>query len=663
VEAPRPATGDAAADGYAFERPVTFHDGPKASTGFMDLYKRGALVLETKQGFGAEQQGAGRPLAEASRQRAGHGKRGTPAWERTMAAAKAQAERYARNLGDDEPVPPLLIACDVGHCFDVYADFSGAGRLYVPFPDAHAFRLTLDDLARPEARERLRLAFTDPHALDPARRQARVTRALAAQLATLAGSLEADGHPADAVFGFLTRCLFSMFAEDTGLLPEGSFSGLLGRYRERLDVLPLALETLWQTMDRGGFAPDLQAVVREFNGGLFADTRALPLTKPQYEALRAAGRSDWRDVEPAIFGTLLERALDPAVRHALGAHYTPRAYVERLVGPAVIGPLREEWAATQAAVAQLEASLAGAALRRQALELLPAFHHRLASVRVLDPACGSGNFLYVTLEGMKRLEAEVLLALKGYGEAALEMETVKVTPAQLLGLEVNPRAAAIADLVLWIGHLQWELRTHGNPNTLRPPILRAYGNVRCRDAVLAHAAPTPRTDASGEPVTRWDGVTVKPHPATGAPVPDEAARLPVLDYPEARPAEWPEAEFIVGNPPFVGNKRMRDALGDGYAEALRRAYPEVPESADLVMYWWEKAAEAVRRGRAERFGFITTNSLTQTFNRRVLERHLRAEGDGAAGGGGAARWRCTSRTRSRTTRGWRRPGARPSAWR
>ena len=636
VPRPDPATKDPARDGYVFERPVAFQDGASASGGRIDLYKRGCFVLETKQGVDAEN--AARAAGKS--RSAGHGTRGTAAWDRTMAAAKRQAERYARNLDvpaahgtadHTEPVPPLVVACDVGYCLDLYANF-GHPQRYVPFPDAASYRVTLGDLRRAEARERLRLAFTDPEALDPSRRQAAATRELAATLARLAASLEAAGHGADAVFGFLSRALFTMFAEDARLVPERSFSDLLREYETRLDVLPDALADLWATMDTGGFSAALKARLRRFNGGLFKETTALLLDAEQHALLLDAASADWREVEPAIFGTLLERALDPRERHKLGAHYTPRAYVERLVVPAVVDPLREEWEATQAAVAQIEGDAAERApegavaqdrhareTRKTVVTELRRYLTRLASVRVLDPACGSGNFLYVTLEHLKRIEGEVQAALGRYGVSGLDLEGVAVTPAQLLGIEVNPRAAAIADLVLWIGYLQWHLRTYGGPAGLADPVLRAYGNVSCRDAVLAYDAKTERLGADGTPVTIWDGRTTTTHPATGEEVPDASAQIPLYDYANARPAEWPEADFIVGNPPFVGNKRMRDALGDGYTEALRKAYPGVPESVDFVMLWWHHAAEAVRRGRAERFGLITTNSLTQSFNRRVVE--------------------------------------------
>ncbi|MEO7854927.1 MAG: DNA methyltransferase [Rubrivivax sp.] len=254
------------------------------------------------------------------------------------------------------------------------------------------------------------------------------------------------------------------------------------------------------------------------------------------------------------------------------------------------------------------------------------FHHRLCTVRVLDPACGSGNFLYVTLEHLKRLEAEVLNQLDALGEtqAKLGLEGETVTLQQLRGIEINERAAALAELVLWIGWLQWHIRSFGEASVAEP-VIHDYGNIERRDAVLAWDGQEPMRDANGALVTRWDGVTFKVHPATGEKVPDETALVPQWRYLNPRPAEWPQADFIVGNPPFIGAGSMRAALGDGYTEALRKSWPAVPESADFVMYWLQRAAETVREGRARRFGLITTNSLRQTFNRRVIEAQQSAQ--------------------------------------
>jgi len=477
---------------------------------------------------------------------------------------------------------------------------------------------------RAEARERLRLVWTDPLALDPARRSARVTREVARRLADLARSLEESGHGAERTANFLMRAIFTMFAEDVQLIPAGAFTSLLEDIRrDGAGIFQGMVESLWATMDTGGFSPVVRRELLRFNGGLFESHEALPLDARQLELLIEAARANWRDVEPAIFGTLLERALDPIERHQLGAHYTPRAYVERLVMPAVIEPLREEWGDVLAgATRQVEDGK-----EREAAETIKEFHRRLCRVRVLDPACGSGNFLYVTLEHLKRLEGEVLDALHGFGErqGILEDTGLTVDPHQLLGLEVNPRAAAIADLVLWIGYLQWHFRTRGEASPPEP-VLQKFQNIERRDAVLAYdAVEEVRDERTGEAVTRWDGRTMKRHPVTNELVPDDAAQTAQLRHTNARKADWPEADYIIGNPPFIGTARMRATLGDGYVEALRGTYKDVSESSDYVMYWWDKAAELVRAGRARRFGFITTNSLRQTFNRRVLETHLSAK--------------------------------------
>ncbi|GAB3833644.1 hypothetical protein GCM10028895_52850 [Pontibacter rugosus] len=319
-----------------------------------------------------------------------------------MKKAKEQALRYARSLPTTEGWPPFLAVVDVGYCIDLYADFARQGKTYVPFPDPQNYRITLDELHREEVRERLRLLFAEPLELDPSRRAARVTRALAERLAKLAASLEQAGHTPEQVSGFLMRCLFTMFAEDVQL-PDSSFTKLLQDYRHNIAYFPHALQALWQSMDKGGFDPALRTVIPQFNGYLFKEPEALPITEAQLDLLILAAEADWADVEPAIFGTLLERALQPRERHKLGAHYTPRAYVERLVMPTVIEPLREEWEAARTASAILEDAGNEVGARKE----IEAFHRRLCSVRVLDPACGSGNFLYVTLEHLKRLEGEV----------------------------------------------------------------------------------------------------------------------------------------------------------------------------------------------------------------------------------------------------------------
>jgi len=409
--------------------------------------------------------------------------------------------------------------------------------------------------------------------------------------------LEAAGHDPARVAGFLMRAIFTMFAEDVRLLPAGRFTALLESLLDSPEDFRPMMESLWRDMNAGEYSQALRARLLRFNGGLFESVEALPLGRAEIQLLIEAGRADWKDVEPAIFGTLLERALNPRERHKLGAHYTPRAYVERLVLPAVVEPLREEWKDVQAAAVKLSEE----GREAEAARAIEEFRRRLAGVRVLDPACGSGNFLYVTLEHLKRLEGEVLDALRGFtGQDVLEETGQTVDPGQLLGLEVNPRAAAIADRVLWIGYLQWHFRTRGETSPPEP-VIKKFRNIEQRDAVLAYDAVEEVRDERGEVVTRWDGRTTKKHPATGEDVPDETARVPVLRYMNPRKADWPEADFIVGNPPFIGTKRMRSVLGDGYVEALRKTYSkEIEDNADYVMFWWHKAAELLEAGKIKR---------------------------------------------------------------
>ncbi len=613
---PEPAREDTRDNAYVFEHRITFRHGDGTeSNGFIDCYRRSAFVLEAKK------------------LRMGGGK----GYDDALLRARGQAEQYARALPAGEGRPPFLLVVDVGNVIEVYAEFTRSGATYTPYPDPRTHRIELADLAKEDVRERLRAVWLDPTTLDPARRSAKVTREVAERLAEVALVLESAGHEPQIVAGFLSRCLFSMFAEDVGLLPKRAFVDLLESLRDNpAQFVPLVGE-LWRAMDRGEFSAAVRADVLQFNGKLFKQPHVLTLTRDQIDLLLAAARANWREVEPSIFGTLLERALDPEERHALGAHYTPRAYVERLVLPTIVEPLREDWRNAQAAALVLAAEANVTA----ALNEIKAFHKYLCSVRVLDPACGSGNFLYVALEHLKRLEGEVLNAFDELdpgrqagklrqGGLALDAERANpfgdetVDPHQLLGIELNPRAAEIAEMVLWIGYLQWHFRTHGQ--TMPPlPVLKDFRNIECRDAVLAYDRMEYVTDERGVPVTRWDGKTVKKHLVTGEDVPDETARVPLERYVEPRKAEWPETNFVVGNPPFIGASNVRRALGDGYADAMRATWDDVPESADFVMHWWDRAAELARTGKLRRFGLITTNSLRQTFNRRVLERHLNAK--------------------------------------
>jgi hypothetical protein len=599
---PDPANKDTEENSYVFERRVTIKqpDGTQ-NNGYIDLYKRNCFVLEAKQ--------SGKVLDSSG-------------WDKAMLKAHNQADQYARALSSSEGRPPFIIIVDVGRNIELYSEFSRSGATYTAFPDANSHRLRLEDLHKPEIQERLRSIWLNPLSLDPSRQAAKVTNEIAIQLAQLAKSLESVGHLPQDVSAFLMRCLFTMFSEDVGLIPNRSFTTLLEELQDTPEICADMLESLWQTMNTGGFSSIIKKKLLKFNGGLFADNRAIPLDKKQIQLLLEAAKSDWKLVEPAIFGTLLERALDVKERHKLGAHYTPRAYVERLVLPTIIEPLRRDWKEVQVAALAYEQQ----GKHKQAVTEIKKFHMHLCNIKVLDPACGTGNFLYVTLEHMKRLEGEILNVLHDLGEQAsmLEMDGVTVDPHQFLGLEINPRATRIAEMVLWIGYLQWHYRTHGNVNPPEP-VLRDFKNIENRDALINYERKEVLLDDQGNLSTRWDGESYTLSPITGEKIPDDSVQIEQYRYIDVTKAEWPKADYIVGNPPFIGDKAMRRALSDGYVDALRSTWKELPESADFVMYWWHIAAEIVRMGKAHQFGFITTNSIKQAFNRRIIEPHLTAK--------------------------------------
>ena len=330
---------------YVFERGVVFHhpDG-STSTGRIDCYKRDSFILEAKQSAKRKIARASEQLEMAgmeSFQKSGQAKRGSKTWDRVMIAAKKQAEDYSRALPTEHNYPPFLLIVDVGNVIEVFADFSGQGRNYAHFPDRQTYRLTMDDLLLTDVQERLRAIWADPVSLDPTRISAEVTKDIAERLAKIAKNLERKHDPKD-IAEFLMRCLFTMFAEDVGLIQKtddekrdgiGPFEAMLGRMIETPAYFQDALESLWRTMDKGGYAGEFSRPLRRFNGSLFKSGTALGLEADDIRELWLASRKDWREVEPAIFGTLLERALDGKERGKLGAHFTPRLFVERLVVP------------------------------------------------------------------------------------------------------------------------------------------------------------------------------------------------------------------------------------------------------------------------------------------------------------------------------------------
>lgn len=573
VDPPLPA-----GSGYEFEFPikVVARDGTE-STNFVDCYKAHHFALEAK-----DQEAA-------------------TADDRLLRRAFGQVRSYVGHLPHERP--PYLMVLDVGKTLLVWDHWSGD---YGGFSAGRRIELrTLHQ--RPDDIALLRDIWSDPAARDPRARAAAVTRDIAGKLAELAGSLEDRGHSQEDVSRFLMRVVFTMFAEDVDLLPREAFRDLLES--APLEELPEAMEDLWKAMDAGRRFGGVR--LARFNGHFFKDARALPLTRDDYALLLIAAHKEWQSVEPSIFGTLLVRALDPVERHRLGAEFTPREYVERLVRPTVEEPIRERWTLVQAEVLQLR-DTGREKDRRAALKAVQEFHQWLCGLQILDPACGSGNFLYVTLNLMKRIEVEVLALeneLRKSGDA--DFRLFEVHPRQFHGLEVKAWAREIAELTLWVGYHQfWKQHRHVE---YPEPILEDTGTIECRDAVLAwdeikHDPSRDRPDPTPRIV----------HPVTGELVPDPNAKLEYMEYVNPRPAEWPKADFIVGNPPYLGQARQREAFGDGYVEALRETYHEVPDVADYVIYWWYRASEEVVAGRAMKAGLITTKSITQGQNRSVI---------------------------------------------
>ncbi len=403
VPRPDPAQATTAENGYVFERAVKLI-GPDdiASNGRIDLYKRGCFVLEAKQSRlkGKAKALQGELFTDATGRASirGPSLNSRDTSNVMMMNARNQAEAYARALPVDHGWPPFILVCDVGRVLEVRADFSGQGKNYAQFPDRQGFRITMDDLRRQEIRDRLRLIWTDPKALDPALQTARVTRDIAKELAKVSRALEEQGYKPDRVAMFLMRCLFTMFAEDTQLLPEESFKALLVECEQSPGNFVPMVEQLWEAMDKGEFAYAIKQKVRRFNGAFFKRREVLPMKPEQITALRKAADHNWKEVDPSIFGTLLEQALDQKERQSLGAHYTPRAYVERLVVATIIEPLRADWNQALATAERQQ----NEGRDKEAIATIEAFHDSLCKLRILDPACGTGNFLYVSLELMKR---------------------------------------------------------------------------------------------------------------------------------------------------------------------------------------------------------------------------------------------------------------------
>ena len=623
LPAPDPASDSSE---YCFEKQVPNYTPEGGYTkNYMDLYKAGCFILEAKRtpdvsrAKGGTGGGGGHKLAVHAPGLPGlveeprvEGYRARSSYDAKLEKAFIQSIRYAMALALQAPPPPFLIVCDIGHSFHIWNRYDPkAGGGYGGFGARRI--VLLEELEQPEIQQLFRDIWLNPAALDSNRRITQVTRGIATALGGLARELRSDTRSREEVAHFLMQCVFTCFAEDINLLPGKSFTEGLRRLEKDPDQAGAFLKDWWKVMDEGG-KWGWEPVLR-FNGGLFKNISVPPLSLRQITLLRMAAEKDWREVDPAIFGTLLEGAFDEDERHRLGAHYTPRAYIQRIVDATFGRTLREQWTSLEGRIATLLESGADHEVEEKARVELRAFHQELAGLQFLDPACGSGNFLYVAFDTLKRLEGEILQRLEdlGEGHSALDLSHERISPAQFKGIEIDSWAASIAELVLWIAHLQWFRRRHP-AGTPPEPVLQNYGSIEQRDAVLVwNGEETTGTD-------RWDGKKFKKD-VRGRSVPDESARVPTIRLLDPKPADWPQADYILGNPPFLGNASMLGELGVGYTEALRATYPEVPDTVDFVLYWWHRAALEVREGRARRFGLITTNTLSQVRQRGVIAFH------------------------------------------
>ena len=523
------------------------------------------------------------------------------ATRRNLGEALKQLMTYALALDN----PPLLVVCDT-NIIEIHTHFTNA--------PSEVHTIALEDIASPANLDKLRWLFTDPDKFHPRRTIAQITEEAAGKFAALAQSLNARGHAPQTVAHFLNQCLFCLFAEDAELLPAKLFERLLDKSQTDPAKLSSRFEELFNAMRKGGdFALE---DIHWFNGGLFEKVEALPLIASEIATLHAAAKLDWSGIEPSIFGTLFERGLDPKKRSQLGAHYTDQQSIMRIINPVIIEPLAAEWEAAKQVIAKRMALYEkGGKGSKNALQeaqsAFIAYLERLKNFKVLDPACGSGNFLYLALRALKDLEHKANLEAEQLG--LHRQVSIEVSPANVLGIELNPYAAELARVTVWIGEIQWMLK-NGYP-IRKNPILQPLDHIENRDAIMGEG-----TIENPDPDTVIEYVELslrKPRNVSAA----EWAALPGYVPGIVHEAQWPSVDAIIGNPPFLGGSKMRSELGDDYTEVLRNVYEgRVPGGADLVTYWFEKARAQIEAGKCQRAGLVATNSIRGGSNQQVLAR-------------------------------------------
>jgi type II restriction/modification system DNA methylase subunit YeeA len=531
-----PGDADPTGETYTFEKGVSKIDG---RAGFADVWKRGHFGWEYKKD------------------------------RANLDLAYQQLQLYSVALEN----PPLLIVSDTKR-FRIYTNWTNTVQEKKEF--------ALEDLAHAETRELLRDAFRNPERLRPARTRKQVTEDAAKEFVTIAERLRVAGYTPDKVAHFLNRLVFCLFAEDVNLLPDDLFKRVLDTLAKRRDVLKdrsqRMLSELFSNMQEGG-EYGLEHILH-FNGGLFDTDEALPLDADSFEILRDVAKQDWSAIDPSIFGTLFERFLDPDKRAQIGAHYTDAEKIMMIVDPVIVRPLAAEWEAVKNELADIlsrgrakDGRPGRAAINRAEIRL-DQFLNRLAGMRVLDPACGSGNFLYMALQSLKDLEYRIIVEAETMG---LARRVVHCGPENVKGIEINRYAAELARTTIWIGDIQWKRRNGFEAK--EEPVLRPLDAIACRDALIEVEA---------------DGTITE--------------------------SRWPEADFIIGNPPFLGDREHNKKLGVDYTKNIRQLYAgRVAARADLVVYWFQKATELLIGNQVRSFGLVGTKSVAKGASRAPLD--------------------------------------------
>ena len=576
VEHPTPAELDPRQEWYTFERAVRESSGRR---GRADVYKRSYFAWEFK--------GLHRDLDEAYR----------------------QLQRYREALNN----PPILVVSDF-RTIRVHTNFTNK------VPIVHT--ILLDDVGEPEQLGILRSVFHNPDTLEPEISPDDVTKATADIFATIAASMRKRGVDSLDVARFLNRLVFCFFAQDVGLLPGQIMTELCENFHDNPAEFDQGLQELFRRMNDGGrFGVQ---TIRHFNGDLFKDPDTVLMTTGELEGLSEATERNWAHIEPSIFGTLFERVVDPNKQGLVGAQYTSEADILSVIEPVIIKPLQAEWSEVERKVGGLTL-LEGQQDEAQARQLLEEFQGQLSSLKVLDPACGSGNFLYVALRQLHDLEKAVLtlaadLNLRGF--------LPEVSPEQCYGIEIDAYASDLARTSLWIGHLQWLIENGHQYN--REPVLGSLNTIECRDALIEFIDYWPE----GAAIL---GTDLSRHSAYSDEDRQEILEIGEALWPEGdaifghpklcREARWPAVDYIVGNPPFLGHFPFREQLGDEYVNAVYDLYGDrIPNSSDLCCYWFEKTRAHIEDGKARRAGLLGTQAIRFQSNRPVLVR-IKESGD------------------------------------